>query len=795
MKQSSSIQSQLIFCAGLLGLTACGGGGGGGGGSPPLEAPSDLSYSASSTRLLALVDAPPNVPTVQGQVSSWTIAPALPAGLLLDATSGTISGRPEATSPAKKYTVKASNAAGSTFFVLELAVTGPAHFAYVANSGDDSISIYAADAHTGALEFHGYVHAPTGEVAPKSLQVRPDGRYLYVANEGDGVSPSTISVYSIAAENGLLKAQAPAVVGIAARDLVMSKSGEHLYVASYGSDAVHVLSVAPSDGALTPTGVPVPAGDGPVDLARDPDGRFLWAVNRLGGSISTYAIDATTGALSESTAESFLGGVPSAITTNGERVLVTFENSDRVAVFQVDPTDGGLIKASEESTGDRPTKVEYLPTGRFAYVADSGSGTLSIFAVDPTTGTLTPRNSTSLGSLPVDVSFDPSGLYAYVIDQADNEVWVYSVHQGTGDLTRTSRVRTRELPSALALSSGETPMLQEGHFLYAVNNQSADLTSYRIHADGSLVEVGTPALIGSDARDLAVDPLGRYLVATDASTMFLTVYSLDPTTGVIGGEWPLVPLAGHSRGVSIDPTGRWVYVAVRDEDRAQSFEVEVGAQVLTPVSSVAAGSNPYAATVDPTGRFLLVTNFASDDVYSFRLQEGTILEPPTVTLTLGNPLEPCFSAGGDYALIPLQTADHIATYSIDPQSGKLVTVLPGKPVSNGPTSVGVHRSGKFAFSAVHGGQLEAGHLASFAFDANTARITGQVDNTDTAHPRDIALDPSGRFLFSADEGTASLSSFVIHPETGRLVRSGSVMSGLAPRAVVLTKSYRIQVAP
>jgi 6-phosphogluconolactonase (cycloisomerase 2 family) len=744
-----------------------------------------------------MVDAPPNVPTVTGVVTSWTVAPALPAGLVLDATSGILQGRPEATSPVKKYTVKASNSVGSAFCVLDLGVTGPAHFVYVANGNDDTISIYAADAHSGALDFQGYVHAAAGESSPKVLCARPDGRFLYVANEGDGVSPSTVSVYSISTADGRLTAQAPAMVGLSARDLVLSASSQHLYVAAYGSDAVYVLSVGSSDGALSPVGSPVPSGDGPVDLAIDPSNRFLWSVNRLGGSISTFAIDGATGALTSSTAEAFIGGVPSAITTDasGERVLVTFENTDHVAVFHVDPSDGALTKESEQATGDLPADVVYHPARRFAYVANTGAATLSTFAVDQVTGALSPAGTTSLASLPADVAFDPSGLYAYVIDQGSNEVWTFAVDQGTGALTRTSRIRTRAMPASIAMIAGPAPLLQQGRFLYAVNTLSSDLTSYEVHADGSLVEVGTPALAGNDSRDLAVDPLGRYLVATDAAKKLLTVYSLDSSTGAIGAQWPSTALVGRSRGVSIDPSGQWVYVAVRDEDRAESFAVDVDAHTLTLVSNVAAGSNPHSASVDPTGRFLLVTNWSSDDVYVYGIQDGAIVEPPTVILAPGNPQEPRFSPGGDFVIVPLETADHLATFAIDAQNGALTTVLPGKAVSNGPTAAGVHRSGKFAYAAVHGGQVEQGHLSSFSFQADTARIKDEVDYSDTVHPRDLALDPSGQFLFSADEGTASLSSFVIDPKTGHLALAGSVQTGLAPRAVALTRQFVIQVDP
>ena len=53
-------------------------------------------------------------PTVVGTVKSYSVSPALPAGLSLSTTTGVISGTPTSVAVKANYTVKASNAAGST---------------------------------------------------------------------------------------------------------------------------------------------------------------------------------------------------------------------------------------------------------------------------------------------------------------------------------------------------------------------------------------------------------------------------------------------------------------------------------------------------------------------------------------------------------------------------------------------------------------------------------------------------------------------------------------------------------
>ncbi|MEC7273590.1 MAG: putative Ig domain-containing protein, partial [Candidatus Thermoplasmatota archaeon] len=57
-----------------------------------------------------------------GAVTSWSISPALPAGLAFDNTTGAISGTPTAVSNSTSYTVTASNAGGSATATVTIQV-------------------------------------------------------------------------------------------------------------------------------------------------------------------------------------------------------------------------------------------------------------------------------------------------------------------------------------------------------------------------------------------------------------------------------------------------------------------------------------------------------------------------------------------------------------------------------------------------------------------------------------------------------------------------------------------------
>jgi len=77
-------------------------------------APSNLSYDDEfPTYKAGTAISPSNVPTVQGIVTQWSVTPALPAGITLNATTGYISGTPVSSSAGATYTITASNTGGS----------------------------------------------------------------------------------------------------------------------------------------------------------------------------------------------------------------------------------------------------------------------------------------------------------------------------------------------------------------------------------------------------------------------------------------------------------------------------------------------------------------------------------------------------------------------------------------------------------------------------------------------------------------------------------------------------------
>ena len=155
---------------------------------PPPPAPSALSYPAPSvfTRGTAIAQLSP---TVTGTVISYSVAPALPAGLALNTGTGVITGTPTTVTSTANYAVSANNAGGST----------TASITIVVNDVAPAIS-YPGSSYTFTTEVPVAPIAPTttgGAVASWSIdRALPTGLTFNTTNGQIGGTPTQAAASS-----------------------------------------------------------------------------------------------------------------------------------------------------------------------------------------------------------------------------------------------------------------------------------------------------------------------------------------------------------------------------------------------------------------------------------------------------------------------------------------------------------------------------------------------------------------------------------------------------------------------
>src|SRR5262249_48927665 len=144
----------------------------------------------------------------------------------------------------------------------------------------------------------------------------------------------------------------------------------------------------------------------PSFLAIRPNGASLYAVNEVdtfegkpGGSVSAFAIDRSTGALTPLNQQSSMGGGPAHLSVDraGRNVLLANYGGGSIAVLPID-ADGKLKPASafvqhtgssvnpQRQKGPHAHAITVDAGNRFAYVADLGLDKVLIYRFDPARG-------------------------------------------------------------------------------------------------------------------------------------------------------------------------------------------------------------------------------------------------------------------------------------------------------------------------------------------------------------------------------------------------------------------------
>ncbi|MEK2644404.1 lactonase family protein [Bdellovibrio sp. BCCA] len=301
-----------------------------------------------------------------------------------------------------------------------------AQFAYILNSGDDTISQYKVSL-SGEL-----IPLATGTVAtgafPASMVMDGNQKYLYVANSND----DTISQFVIGSDGALTALGSPVATGSTPQGLSVSSDGRFLYAMNLSGESITQYAIG-TGGELSLVATKSHA-EGPMNLTFSPSGKFAYVVNG-DTSISQFsvALNGTLAPLTPATMAS--SGCPSGPlgatqTVAGEFIYVLSCFTEEVEVFFIG-ANGGLTSQEIVKTGLSPQGM--IVAGKNLYVANSGEGTLSMFAIQ-TNGKLA-----ALAQPTVSASYAPETLAAddvsaYVIDFMDGKVQQYTVN-ANGELT------------------------------------------------------------------------------------------------------------------------------------------------------------------------------------------------------------------------------------------------------------------------------------------------------------------------------------------------------------------------
>ena len=314
-------------------------------------------------------------------------------------------------------------------------------------------------------------------------------------------------------------------------------------------------------------------------------------------------------------------------------------------------------------------------------------------------------------------------------------IYLLSFDTATGELAMKGLAAETKNPSFLA-------MHPDGKHVYAVNETATgELSSFRIDpGSGKLTFINEKPSGGGAPCHLVIDRTGRNLLVANYSGGNLSVTRID-ADGSLGEQTALIQHTGssinearqkepHAHSINLDAANRFAVAADLGTDQLQvyRFDPKAGSLVKHSATNLKPGSGPRHFAFHPRGKHAYAINelFSTVSVLEYEPEAGKLREVQTIT-----------SLPRDFR-------------------GKSFTA-----------EVRVSADGRFAYGS------NRGHDSVAVFRVNDdGRLTMlQVEKIGGKAPRNFTLDPTGRYLLAAGQGSDVINVFEIDNATGRLNRT------------------------
>jgi 6-phosphogluconolactonase len=307
--------------------------------------------------------------------------------------------------------------------------------------------------------------------------------------------------------------------------------------------------------------------ENPTFLAVRPGSSALYSVGRplllaanevRKGTVSAYALDRATGALTFLNRQSSGGSGPChlSVDRSGKNVLVANYGSGSVAVLPIDGQGhlgestafiqhAGSSVNKQRQEGPHAHWIDVDPQNRFALACDLGLDKVLFYKFDALKGTLE-ANDTSFatvtpGSGPRHLAFHPNGVYAYLINELASTVTAFAFHPQRAAFKEFQTISTLPAKFEGPSTTAEIEVHPSGRFVYGSNRGHNSIAVFAVDpVTGRLTLVEHQSTGGKTPRNFAIDPTGRWLLAANQDSDTVVVFQIDPETGRLKPAGPTV---------------------------------------------------------------------------------------------------------------------------------------------------------------------------------------------------------------------------------------------------------------
>jgi 6-phosphogluconolactonase len=299
---------------------------------------------------------------------------------------------------------------------------------------------------------------------------------------------------------------------------------------------------------------------------------------------------------------------------------------------------------------------------------------------------------------------------------------------------------------------------------------------------------------------VCLDATQRFLYSAHGDSSEIAAYSIDANTGRLTFLGSQETGGDNSSTVTCDPSNRWVVlsngpgVAVfprRDDGSlGPRSDLHLAEGGDGPWRDHQHGAHPHQAIFDLTGRFVVVPDKGLDRIFVFRFdaERGKLVanDPPSVKCRYGAiPRHIAFHPKAPYAYVVNEQDSTVNAYRWDTEAGVLepfqrVPTTPTSYVSdNTGAEIAIAPSGRFVYASNRGHDS----IAIFAVHPDGTLETVGWESTQGKKPRFFGPDPQWRRLYAANENSHTIVELDVDHESGKLTPTGQIIETGSPACI------------
>ena len=301
------------------------------------------------------------------------------------------------------------------------------------------------------------------------------------------------------------------------------------------------------------------------------------------------------------------------------------------------------------------------------------------------------------------------------------------------------------------------------------------------------------AATSSNPSFVALTPNRKFLYAVDENGAAVRAFSVNPTNGALTFLNSQPSNGGSPAHVVVDNTGKQVIVANYGGGSITMFPIQANGSLGAQNAHFQhpSGALAHCTTIDSSNRYAFVCDKGLSQVRCYVLDAaaGTLVTNTALItqMTAGcGTRHMAFDPQFKRAYVICELNSTIVGFDFNPTNGVLTpfstnsTLPAGFGGANTTAEIAVHPTGKFVYGS------NRGHNSIVVFTVNPAdgKLTlAQHQSTGTT-PRSFAIDPAGAFCIVANQDSNNILLYSINPQTGQLTATGQSLSVSRPVCVV-----------